>query len=277
MRRTRMRSAAVLAVVGGLVLAGCGSSGSSGGSKDNTKDSFNAAVGKVFNPSTKKGGIIKFADEGQQDSVDPGDTYYGYSWNFARLYGRALTMFTPAPGKASNQLVGDLAEGLGKSVRRRQDLDLHAAQGREVRGRHRRHLGRRQVRHRALHRQGRLPRRSDVLRLAAELAGGLEGSLQDPEPEHRLGDLHAGRPRRSSCTSRSRSPTWTTSAPRRRPSRCRRPRTPARTTSSTWSPAVRTCSPTTRTARASACVATRTGTPTPTPTARRCLTGTTCR
>ena len=114
MRRTRMRSTAVLAVVGGLVLAGCGSSGGGGSSKDNTKDSFNAAVGKVFNPSTKKGGIIKFADSGQQDSVDPGDTYYGYSWNFARLYGRALTMFTPAPGKASNEIVGDLADGPGK-------------------------------------------------------------------------------------------------------------------------------------------------------------------
>jgi peptide/nickel transport system substrate-binding protein len=114
MRRTRMRSAAVLAVVGGLVLAGCGSSGSGGGSKGNTKDSFNAAVGKVFDPSTKKGGILKFADSGQQDSTDPGDTYYGYTWNFIRTYGRALTMFNPAPGKAGQQLVGDLAEGLGK-------------------------------------------------------------------------------------------------------------------------------------------------------------------
>jgi peptide/nickel transport system substrate-binding protein len=110
-----MRSAAVLVVVGGLVVAGCGSSSSGGGSNSNSKDTFNAAVGKVFDPSTKKGGIIKFADEGQQDSVDPGDTYYGYAWNFSRLYGRALTMFTPAPGKASNQLTGDLADGLGKS------------------------------------------------------------------------------------------------------------------------------------------------------------------
>jgi peptide/nickel transport system substrate-binding protein len=116
MRRTRMRSAAVLAVVGGLLVAGCGSSSSGGGSSSSSKDTFNAAVGKVFDPSTKKGGILKFADEGQQDSVDPGDTYYGYSWNFARLYGRGLTMFTPAPGKASNQLVGDLATGLGKST-----------------------------------------------------------------------------------------------------------------------------------------------------------------
>ncbi|MCW2849596.1 MAG: extracellular solute-binding protein family 5 [Marmoricola sp.] len=112
MRRTRTRTLAALGLVAALALAGCGSSGS--GSSDKTKDAFNAAVGKVFDPSSTKGGIVKFADEGQQDSVDTGDTYYGYSWNFARLYGRSLTMFTPAPGKASNTIVGDLAEGLGE-------------------------------------------------------------------------------------------------------------------------------------------------------------------
>ena len=111
-----MRNIAVLALVGGLVATGCGSSASDDeGSKTATKDEFNAAVGKVFDPSDKKGGILKFADSGQQDTVDPSGTYYGYSWNFARLYGRGLTMFTPAPGKASNELVGDLAEGLGES------------------------------------------------------------------------------------------------------------------------------------------------------------------
>jgi peptide/nickel transport system substrate-binding protein len=104
----------VLAVTGALVVtAGCGSDSGSGTKGSTSKDEFNAAVGNVYNPSTKKGGIIKMADEGQQDSVDPGDTYYGYSWNFIRNYGRALTMFTPAPGEKSNQLVGDLAEGLG--------------------------------------------------------------------------------------------------------------------------------------------------------------------
>ena len=116
MRGTRTRKVAVLALAAGLVLTGCGSGGSGGSSSGSgTTDTFNAAVGKVFNESSKKGGILKFADEGQQDSVDPGDTYYGYSWNFARLYGRSLTMFTPAPGDASNKLVGDLAEGLGES------------------------------------------------------------------------------------------------------------------------------------------------------------------
>jgi len=86
---------------------------SSGGSGSTTKDAFNAGLTQVFNPSEKKGGIVKFADESAPDSLDPGDTYYGYSWDFIRIYGRALTMFKPAPGKASRQLVPDLAENLG--------------------------------------------------------------------------------------------------------------------------------------------------------------------
>ena len=67
----------------------------------------------MYNPSDKKGGIVKFAISGDWDSLDPGDTYYGLSWNFARLYGRALTMFKPAPGGERRAGRRDLAEGLG--------------------------------------------------------------------------------------------------------------------------------------------------------------------
>ena len=86
---------------------GTGSAGST------AKDVFNAGLTTVFNPSEKKGGIIKLADEAAPDTLDPGETYYGYSWDFVRVYGRALTMFKPAPGKASAELVPDLAETLG--------------------------------------------------------------------------------------------------------------------------------------------------------------------
>ena len=86
---------------------GTGSAGST------VKDVFNAGLTTVFNPSEKKGGIIKLADEAAPDTLDPGETYYGYSWDFVRVYGRALTMFKPAPGKASAELVPDLAETLG--------------------------------------------------------------------------------------------------------------------------------------------------------------------
>jgi len=116
MNTRRIKTALAATVVLALSLSACGGSdnnsgGSSGG--DTAKAEFNAAMTKVFNPSDKKGGIVKFADEGAPDSVDTGDTYYGYSWNTVRLYSRSLTMFTVAPGEASGKLVGDLADGLG--------------------------------------------------------------------------------------------------------------------------------------------------------------------
>src|SRR6185295_17726975 len=93
-----------------LVLTSCGGGG---GSETTNTAEFNAAVGKVFQPSDAKGGTLSFANSGDWDSLDPADTYYGYSWNFIRLYGRALTMFTPAPGDKGVELVPDLAESLG--------------------------------------------------------------------------------------------------------------------------------------------------------------------
>jgi peptide/nickel transport system substrate-binding protein len=113
-RRRKMAIAAAAALA--LTLSACGGGGSSnsGSTGDTAKAEFNAAMTKVFNASDKKGGIVKFADESAPDSVDTGDTYYGSQWNMVRLYSRALTMFTVAPGEASNKLVGDLAEDVGK-------------------------------------------------------------------------------------------------------------------------------------------------------------------
>ena len=107
--------AACVALALGLSACGGGTSTKTAGGTtgSTTKDAYNAAMGKVFNPSEKKGGIVKFADESAPDTLDPGETYYGYSWDFVRVYGRALTMFKPAPGKASAELVPDLAESLG--------------------------------------------------------------------------------------------------------------------------------------------------------------------
>ncbi len=59
------------------------------------------------------------AHSGDWDSLDPGDTYYGYSWNFIRLYGRALTMFKPAPGTRASKLVARPGRGPRRAQRRR--------------------------------------------------------------------------------------------------------------------------------------------------------------
>jgi peptide/nickel transport system substrate-binding protein len=100
------------------VLAACGGGGGAGSqqgsSSQGAQAAFNAASTSVVNPSDKKGGTLKFANEGDWDTLDPGETYYAYSWNFARLYGRSLMMFQSAPGKEGNQLVPDLAEAPGE-------------------------------------------------------------------------------------------------------------------------------------------------------------------
>ncbi|MGA9749826.1 MAG: ABC transporter substrate-binding protein [Nocardioides sp.] len=121
MRNTRWRAFGALAAVAALTLSACGG-GESGDGDDGGSDSgaavtpeFNAALDEVYNPSESTGGIIKAAHSSDWDTLDPGETYYGFSWNFARLYGRSLLMFKAAPGDESNELVPDLAEDLGEA------------------------------------------------------------------------------------------------------------------------------------------------------------------
>jgi peptide/nickel transport system substrate-binding protein len=111
--RTAIAAAAVLAL--GLSACGGGSDETSDGGGATTKAEFNAGLDKVFNPSDKKGGIIKIADESVPDSTDPADTYYGSQWDMVRNYVRTLTMFKIGPGDQSNEVVPDLAESLGKT------------------------------------------------------------------------------------------------------------------------------------------------------------------
>ena len=109
-KRVLVAGTAVLAL--GLTAA-CGGNSDSKSDSGSTKAEFNAALTKVFNPSEKKGGTVKLANSGDWDTVDPGETYYGYSWDFLRLYGRSLLTFKSEPGAAGNELTPDLAEAAG--------------------------------------------------------------------------------------------------------------------------------------------------------------------
>jgi peptide/nickel transport system substrate-binding protein len=110
-------------VVAALTLAACSSSGSSstgstasgGGTSSSAGGAvaYNAGITSVVNPSTKKGGTISFAESSTPDSLDPGNTYYAWTWNFSRLYATPLTTFASAPGKAGEVIVPGLATGLG--------------------------------------------------------------------------------------------------------------------------------------------------------------------
>jgi peptide/nickel transport system substrate-binding protein len=117
-RSWRARGLAAAGVSAALLLAACGGGGPGGEQGPTTQagaSGFNAASTSVVNPSETKGGTLKFANFGDWDTLDPGETYYAYAWNFARLYGRSLMTFKSAPGKEGNQLVPDLAEGPGQA------------------------------------------------------------------------------------------------------------------------------------------------------------------
>jgi peptide/nickel transport system substrate-binding protein len=101
------RGVAVLAALAVLVLVGCSGPGPAGANSGTS--------GGIHNPSDSRGGTLRYANSGDWDSLDPADTYYAYSWNFARLYGRSLVMFQSAPGAQGATLVPDLAESLGRS------------------------------------------------------------------------------------------------------------------------------------------------------------------
>ena len=100
-RSWRARGLAAVGISATLLVAACGGGGGAGNQQGSSNQSaqaaFNAGSTSVVSPSDTKGGTLKFANEGDWDTLDPGETYYGYSWNFARLYGRSLLMFRAAP------------------------------------------------------------------------------------------------------------------------------------------------------------------------------------
>jgi peptide/nickel transport system substrate-binding protein len=114
-KRMVLATAVSAAVAMGAAACGGGGASGTGGSGGGATPAANAAIGKIFNPSDKKGGTLKVANSGDWDSLDPGDTYYAWSWNFVRLYVRPLVTFKNGPGKESLDLTGDLAEGVGEA------------------------------------------------------------------------------------------------------------------------------------------------------------------
>ena len=148
----------------------------------------------VVNPSTKAGGTLRIGNAGDWDNVDPADTYYGFSWDFIHLYGRALTMFKPVPGTDGQTAGPRPGREPRRAQRRLQDLDLQAQAGHQVRGRHAGRAQGRQVRRRAHAGQEHVPERPDVLQRLPRHQGlhpALQG--QDPGPPGSEGRRDAGR------------------------------------------------------------------------------------
>jgi peptide/nickel transport system substrate-binding protein len=114
MKRRRIMGLAAFGAVATLALAACSSGSSpSSGTSSSKAAGFNAAVTKIVNPSTKKGGTIIYDNSSGPDSTDPGNTYYAFNWNFTRLYATPLMTYRSAPGTAGLQIVPALATAPG--------------------------------------------------------------------------------------------------------------------------------------------------------------------
>jgi peptide/nickel transport system substrate-binding protein len=112
MRRPRTAGLAASAAAAALALAACGG-GSGGGPGSSPPAGYNAAITKVVNASSHKGGTLTFADSGAPDSTDPGNTSYPFMWNLARLYTMPLRTYRSCPRQCGLQVVPDLARAPG--------------------------------------------------------------------------------------------------------------------------------------------------------------------
>jgi peptide/nickel transport system substrate-binding protein len=108
MNTRKVTTGLALAMAMALGVSACGGSG--GSSSSGKKDQ---ALTSIVNASDKKGGTVTLDHSTGPDSLDPGNTYYGWVQNFARLYARSLLTFKPAAGKDGLTVVPDLATGLG--------------------------------------------------------------------------------------------------------------------------------------------------------------------
>lgn len=109
--KRRLTAGAALVVAAAMTATACG-----GGDDDNDSNGagYNAAIGKVANKSTKKGGTLRFVAKQDLDSADPQRAYYGMTWDFMRYYTRTLVTYDTKPGQASNKLVPDMATSTAK-------------------------------------------------------------------------------------------------------------------------------------------------------------------
>ena len=75
---------------------------------------WNAAVGALVNPSSRRGGTLRLVSSADVDSLDPARTYYVWVWLLQRMLNRTLMAYPSDPGPGGLVPVPDLAEGPGR-------------------------------------------------------------------------------------------------------------------------------------------------------------------
>jgi peptide/nickel transport system substrate-binding protein len=115
---------AIAALALGATACGSSSSGSGGGGNSPSPNSTSASIqgnaqgtGNGFatktplNPSSAKGGTLNVGVAGDVDYMDPGRTYYAFSWDIHQLFSRTLLTFPDGTGSNALTPTGDIATG----------------------------------------------------------------------------------------------------------------------------------------------------------------------
>ncbi|MFZ3568034.1 ABC transporter substrate-binding protein [Streptomyces sp. BH097] len=108
----RMMAGAALVAASALTVTACG--GGDDSDNESKGAGYNAAIGKIANKSTTKGGTLRMVAKQDLDSFDPQRAYFGMAWDFMRFYNRTLVTYDTKPGAAGNALVPDMAKGMAE-------------------------------------------------------------------------------------------------------------------------------------------------------------------
>jgi len=116
-RRTKIVGVMAAGALVAVTAAACSSSGkpstTSSTATGASTVAFNYGTTGVVNPSTTKGGTLVLGASSDVDYLDPARQYYAWTWNLERLYGRTVMTYATKAGKASTDLVPDMATGAG--------------------------------------------------------------------------------------------------------------------------------------------------------------------
>ena len=128
-----------------------------------------------------KGGTLTSSTREPQQDFDPARLYTSGGGNVPSLVFRTLTTRNRENGAAGAKVVPDLATDTGRPEQGRHRVDVHPQGGPEVRGRHRDHLRRRQVRHRAVLRAPSSPAARPTCGTGWSAAADYQGPYKDAE------------------------------------------------------------------------------------------------
>src|SRR6266702_3947015 len=94
MKRFKIFALTALGVAAAVDLSACGDTSTTTPSPQSGAQ-YNAAIGAVVNPSSHKGGTIRFNNSSVPDSTDPGNTYHASISRECRTTCTSTTLASP--------------------------------------------------------------------------------------------------------------------------------------------------------------------------------------